>query len=87
MPAWPMPIHQTKLMIGMAQPTGWLVPKMPTPVKTRCVIAISNNCTSMKEMAKPMNQPIGVLRFSTMALILSVTEPNVSSPPTTGVVM
>src|SRR6478609_2818348 len=34
-PAWPMPIHQTKLMIGNAQPTGWLVPKMPMPVITR----------------------------------------------------
>jgi hypothetical protein len=33
------------------------------------------------EIAKPKNQAIGVLRFRTMALILSVTEPKVSSVP------
>ena len=27
--AWPMPIHQTKLMIGNAQPIGIFVPQMP----------------------------------------------------------
>jgi hypothetical protein len=25
-PAWPMPIHQTKLMMSNAQPTGTLLP-------------------------------------------------------------
>ena len=28
-PAWPMPIHQTKLMIAKPQPTGMLMPQMP----------------------------------------------------------
>ena len=31
-PAWPMPIHQTKLMMAKPQPTGMLMPQMPTPL-------------------------------------------------------
>ena len=31
-PAWPIPIHQTKLMIAKPQATGMLTPQMPTPV-------------------------------------------------------
>src|SRR5262245_6834030 len=33
--AWRMAIHQTKLVMSNAQPTGWLLPQMPMPVKTR----------------------------------------------------
>ena len=32
-PAWPMPIHQTKLMIANAQATGMLLPHTPMPVE------------------------------------------------------
>ena len=32
-PAWPMPIHQTKLMMSNAQPTGTLLPQMPMPLR------------------------------------------------------
>src|SRR6185503_2006644 len=31
-PAWPMPIHQTKLMMPKAQPTGMLFPHVPMPL-------------------------------------------------------
>ena len=31
-PAWPMPIHHTKLMIAKPQATGTLMPQMPTPM-------------------------------------------------------
>src|ERR671936_2874820 len=31
-PAWPMPIHQTKLMIPNAQATGMLLPQVPIPM-------------------------------------------------------
>ena len=31
-PAWPMPIHQTKLMIANPHATGTLTPQMPTPL-------------------------------------------------------
>ena len=34
-PAWPMPIHQTKLMMSNAQPTGMLLPQMPMPFRNR----------------------------------------------------
>ena len=34
-PAWPMPIHQTKLMMSNAQPTGMLLPQIPTPFMNR----------------------------------------------------
>ncbi len=33
-PAWPMPIHQTKLMMSKPQPTGMLMPHTPTPLKS-----------------------------------------------------
>ena len=31
-PAWPIPIHQTKLTIAKPQPTGMLIAQMPTPL-------------------------------------------------------
>ena len=34
-PAWPMPIHQTKLMMAKPQPMGMLMPQMPTPTRKR----------------------------------------------------
>ena len=34
-PAWPMPTHQTKLMIAKPQATGMLMPQMPTPCQNR----------------------------------------------------
>ena len=34
-PAWPMPIHQTKLMIAKPQATGMLLPQMPMPISRR----------------------------------------------------
>src|SRR6266851_2544643 len=33
-PAWPMPIHQTKFVMSNAQPTGTLLPQMPMPFVT-----------------------------------------------------
>ncbi len=30
-PAWPMPIHHTKLVIAKAHATGMLLPHMPMP--------------------------------------------------------
>ena len=34
-PAWPMPIHHTKLVMSKAQPTGMLLPQMPMPFTKR----------------------------------------------------
>ena len=47
-PAWPMPIHQTKLMISNAQPTGWLLPQMPTPFSSSQVIETISTLNSRK---------------------------------------
>ena len=32
-PAWPMPTHQTKLMIAKPQATGMLMPQIPVPFR------------------------------------------------------
>src|SRR5436190_13304324 len=34
-PAWPIPIHQTKFTIAKPHPTGMLMPQMPTPFTSR----------------------------------------------------
>src|SRR5262245_50682369 len=34
-PAWPMPIHQTRFVMSNAQPTGMLLPQIPMPSVTR----------------------------------------------------
>jgi len=73
-PAWPMPIHQTKLMMSMPQAMGIVIPQTPMPLKSRKAVATSSPCRSRKEIVKPTNQPHGVLRWRTMLLIFSVTE-------------
>ena len=34
-PAWPMPIQKTKLVMSKAQATGMLLPQTPMPVEIR----------------------------------------------------
>ena len=34
-PAWPIPIQNTKLVMSKAQPTGRLLPQTPMPVTIR----------------------------------------------------
>ena len=85
MPAWPMPIHQTKLVMSkrpadrdvvapdadaLGHQIGERDEQQTGEQQTRC--------------AKPTYQPIGVLRVRTIALILSVTEPNVCPGAITG---
>ena len=83
-PAWPMPIHQTKLVMSNAQPTGMLLPQMPMPFVTSTVSEISSRPVNINAVPKPRYQPIGVLRVSTIALILSVTVLNVCPGAITG---
>jgi hypothetical protein len=40
-PAWPMPIHQTKLAIAKPQATGMSMPQMPTPLTSSQLTAPS----------------------------------------------
>ncbi len=74
-PAWPMPIHQTKLTIAKPQPTGTLMPQMPTPLNSNMPMVFRSTITRMNASPKPTSHFRLVGRVSTMALILSVTLP------------
>ncbi len=76
-PAWPIPIHQTKLMMSNAQPTGMLLPQMPMPVNSSLTIVRFRIVRNMNAIANPRNHPTGVRCVSTIPLILSVTDPKV----------
>src|SRR5829696_1923031 len=76
-PAWPIPIHHTKLMIAKPQPTGWLTPQMPVPLISSHVTAMPSMPINMKPIDTTMNQLRGVRPPRTTPLILSVIEPKV----------
>ena len=82
-----MPIHQTKFRMSMPQAIGTFTPQTPMPTNTSCVIASIISWNRMNEMPKPMNHAIGVFRFNTIELILSVTEANVIPGSITGTVV
>src|SRR5262245_47574978 len=56
-PAWPIPIHHTKLMIANAHPTGMLVPQTPMPVATVYVIVTARSSVSAAHTANAIRQP------------------------------
>ena len=85
MPAWPIPIHQTKLTMAKPHPMGMVTPQMPMPLTNRYPMAYSIIIVSMKQMPNPMNQPLEAGRVSTIALIFSVTVPKVWPGAITGV--
>ena len=76
-PAWPIPIHQTKLTIAKPQPTGTLTPQMPIPRTSRYPIAAKSHIVSEKATRNPIHQNRGVRRVRTIEEILSVTDANV----------
>src|SRR5438034_7854320 len=65
-PAWPMPIHQTKLTIANPHPTGILIPQTPTPMVSRYAVPNSKTKTRMKESPNPTYQNRGVRWVRTM---------------------
>ena len=73
-PAWPMPIHQTKLMIAKPQATGCVMPQMPTPSRKSQVSATISIVASAPPTPKMANHPSGVSGVSTMRAIFSVTD-------------
>ena len=83
-PAWPIPIHQTKLTIAKPQATGTLIPQMPTPTTSSQVTAKFSSITSANAIANPTHHARGVRRVSTIELIRSVTEAMVWPGATTG---
>ena len=76
-PAWPMPIHQTKLMMSNAQPTGTLLPQMPIPFRRRYPIETIRTLANRNPMPIAMNQPSGWRPPRTIRVIFSVTVSNV----------
>src|SRR5207248_7369153 len=56
-PAWPMPIHQTKFVMSNAQPTGMLLPQMPMPFVTRYVSETSRRNANDHASRKQAYQP------------------------------
>ena len=77
MPAWPIPIHQTKLTIAKPHAAGIRMPQIPTPLIINRVTTMFNNIRRAKPMRKPNTQPGVTGRVRTIALILSVTLSNV----------
>src|SRR6267154_1601379 len=73
-PACPIPIHQTKLMIAKPHATGIWMPQIPVPTAKRYAIPYSNNIIRANAPTKPKTHHLGGRRFRTMKLILSVTE-------------
>ena len=58
-PAWPMPIHQTKLMMSNAQPTGMLLPQTPMPLHSVYGDRRRRACpSSASAMPKSSHQPL-----------------------------
>src|SRR5579871_2274414 len=76
-PAWPIPIHHTKLTIANPQATGIVMPQMPTPATNKYVTATFRRMNNRKEMPKPYSHQLGVRPDRTIELILSETLPNV----------
>ena len=75
-PAWPMPIHQTKFVMSNAQPTGMLLPQIPMPFMNRCPTDTSRRPASVADTPRPAIQPAETFRVRTMELILSVIVAN-----------
>src|SRR6185369_8277552 len=79
-PAWPIPIQNTKLTIGNAQATGIMLPHTPMPVHAAQVMLPRNIVSMLSAIAKAMYQARGGLGASMMRVTLSVIFANVLSP-------
>ncbi len=61
-PAWPMPIHHTKLMMAKPHATGCVTAQMPTPFRNSQVSATISMVASAPPTPNKANQPSGVVR-------------------------
>ena len=75
-PAWPIPIQKTKLMIGQAQPSVSLLPHMPMPRKTTRVRDTSSMDSMPRATTSATYQALGMRRHgrSTTSETVSVTN-------------
>ena len=72
-PAWPMPIHQTKFTIAKPHATGMLIPQIPTPRTKSQETAVNKTIVPTNPASAVATQAFGVWRVRTMPLILSVS--------------
>src|SRR5262245_21337174 len=72
-PAWPIPIQNTKFVMSHAQPTGTLSPQTPIPSQKSHETATPSSPRSVSEGKKKNHQPSGVFR-STGSATASVIE-------------
>src|SRR5579862_802090 len=82
-PAWPMPIHHTKLMIAKPQATGCVMAQIPTPLRNSQVTATNSITARPPKIPKRASQPSGVCGVSTMREIFSVIDRKVWPGPIT----
>src|ERR1019366_2110499 len=82
-PAWPMPIHQTKLIMAKPHATGCVTPQMPMPFRNSQVTATISMVAPAPATLKIANQPSGVRGVSTIREIFSVTDLKVWPCPMT----
>ena len=75
-PAWPIPIHQTKLTIAKPQAAGMRMPQIPTPLIINMVTTKFRSINPENAIRRPKTQPGVTGRVSTIELILSVTVSN-----------
>src|SRR5215469_1694778 len=73
-PAWPIPIHHTKLMMANPHAPGIVTPQIPTPFRNSQVTPIVTPCATPAATIRPKNQPSGVCDVSTMPAIFWVTD-------------
>jgi uncharacterized protein YifN (PemK superfamily) len=76
-PACPMPIHHTKLMMANPHATGLLIPQIPVPTTTSFRIETMSKIVRRNPIPSPTYQPRGVRWVKTTELILSVTDAKV----------
>ena len=73
-PACPIPIHQTKLVIANPHATGMFTPQMPTPFMSSQPIAKFSNMRRRNASANPPSQPRDVFRVRTTSVIFLVND-------------
>src|ERR1700704_1964564 len=85
-PACPIPIQNTKLVMSHAQPTGRLLPHTPMPVATKYVSIAPSSSTIELVHGNVIQYLVGVLKTgaSTMDEIFSVTSCKSGPPATRG---
>src|SRR5665213_187115 len=73
-PAWPIPIHQTKLIMAKPHAPGMVTPQMPTPFRNSHVNTVTTIVAMPPATSRPPNHPSGVCPVSTMPAIFCVTD-------------